>query len=93
MEVIAKSKQGMGRTASTMLPQAGSSTFSHFVKRPRKEKRLNSTIRFEQLSTKFTALGPRSMSWNKWKANNFPPPWEGFRATVKRKAEKCDEGS
>jgi len=28
------------------------------------------------------------MSWNKWKVNNFPSPWQGLEGVMKQKVNR-----
>lgn len=79
----------MGMTASTM-PHHTTSSFL-FPQRSPQSKRLNSTIRLADpppMHNKFNLIPDRSISWNKWKAHNFPSPWQGFQGLLKQRVEK-----
>lgn len=88
MEKVAK----FTRTASTMQDTRPSLLF----RRPRMDKRLNSTIRFDpQTTSKFRKLDlPRqnSLDWKKWRKNGFVLACTTFNKVLHRRIEKKTDG-
>lgn len=83
----ASSMPKFGRTASTMINTQTSSLF----RKPRNDKRLNSTIRIDPNTRKFIPLDLNSrttITWNKWKKNDFQIPNDNFRKVLTNKLEK-----
>ena len=76
------------RTASTMQDTRPSLLF----RKPRMERRLNSTIRYDtNISSKFSKLNltrENSVNWKKWKKNGFVLACTTFNKVLHRRIEK-----
>lgn len=80
------------RTASTMVD---TNLPSFFPKNPRKDRRLNSTIDFNQkITSKFNRLdlgSQTSVSWKKWRKNQFVVSCSSLKKVLRQKVEQREK--